>query len=121
MFTTKKHVNVFIRDIEVTDIILFAARCMVTTSNGNFVEISDARLLRQPVTIRDIQDAASRIHKYVHKTPVMTSQRLDKMSGKKLFFKCELLQRTGSFKVYQMSKRYSDVFGSLVAIFFFIL
>ncbi|PAA53389.1 hypothetical protein BOX15_Mlig033490g2 [Macrostomum lignano] len=44
--------------------------------------------------------AANRIRPYVSVTPVMTSSLLDSMSnGRRLYFKCEHLQRTGSFKL----------------------
>ncbi|MBE0663306.1 MAG: pyridoxal-phosphate dependent enzyme [Bacteroidales bacterium] len=46
----------------------------------------------------DILEAASRISPYVHRTPVFTSQNLNQITGANLFFKCENLQKTGSFK-----------------------
>ncbi|GIW81389.1 MAG: serine/threonine dehydratase [Gemmatales bacterium] len=48
--------------------------------------------------LADIYQAAARIAPYSHKTPVMTCATLDRLSGKKLYFKCELFQKTGSFK-----------------------
>ncbi len=45
-----------------------------------------------------IQDAAGRIEKYVHKTPVITCANLDKIAGATIFFKCENLQKAGAFK-----------------------
>lgn len=35
---------------------------------------------------------------YAHVTPVLTSHALDELSGRDLFFKCELFQRVGAFK-----------------------
>ena len=52
-----------------------------------------------PLTINDVREAEERIKNYVHRTPVMTCSRLDALSGHKLFFKCEIFQKTGSFKV----------------------
>ncbi|XP_072044250.1 serine racemase-like isoform X1 [Amphiura filiformis] len=80
------------------------ARCVSTSrnqlkQNGNLKLPNDSKLLKQPVSIQDVQDAAKRIQNYVHRTPVMTSRRVDKMAGRNLFFKCEVLQRTGSFKI----------------------
>jgi len=49
-------------------------------------------------TIDDVRAAAARIAAYAHRTPVMTSRTLDTMSGRELFFKCELFQRVGAFK-----------------------
>ncbi|GIW25168.1 threonine/serine dehydratase [Meiothermus sp.] len=50
------------------------------------------------LTLDEIQSAARRIAPYIHRTPVFTSQGLDQKLGKKLFFKAEHLQKTGSFK-----------------------
>ena len=46
-----------------------------------------------------VRDAHRRIAPHIHRTPVMTSASLDEIAGAKLFFKCENLQRTGSFKI----------------------
>jgi len=45
-----------------------------------------------------IRSADERIRPYIHRTPVLTSERLDKASGASLFFKCENFQKTGAFK-----------------------
>ncbi|GIW32152.1 MAG: serine/threonine dehydratase [Meiothermus sp.] len=50
------------------------------------------------LSLQDIQDAARRIAPYIHRTPVFTSQGLDKLLGRQFFFKAEHLQKTGSFK-----------------------
>lgn len=49
--------------------------------------------------ISDIQETHKRISSFVHRTPVVTSESLDTMFGVNLFFKCENLQKTGSFKI----------------------
>lgn len=49
-------------------------------------------------TIEDVRAAAKRIAPYAHRTPVLTSATLDRMSGAHLFFKCESFQRVGAFK-----------------------
>ncbi len=46
-----------------------------------------------------IAEAHARIAPHIHRTPVLTSQSLDRISGAQLFFKCENLQKTGSFKI----------------------
>lgn len=46
-----------------------------------------------------IESAVARVSERVHRTPVMTSRVLDALAGCKLFFKCENLQRSGSFKI----------------------
>ncbi|MFK7960478.1 MAG: pyridoxal-phosphate dependent enzyme [Phycisphaerales bacterium] len=50
------------------------------------------------VTVDDVQAAAARIAGFVHRTPVMTSRRIDAACGRSLHFKCENLQRVGAFK-----------------------
>lgn len=50
------------------------------------------------VTFQSVLDARKRINAFVHRTAVVTSSTLDKLSGTRAFFKCENLQRTGSFK-----------------------
>src|SRR5216683_4749165 len=42
--------------------------------------------------------AHARIRPYIHRTPVLTSSRLDAASGGSLFFKCENFQKIGAFK-----------------------
>jgi threonine dehydratase len=46
-----------------------------------------------------VLEAYERIHKYVHRTPVITSRSLSEEVGAELFFKCENMQRAGAFKV----------------------
>lgn len=43
-------------------------------------------------------DAAARLAGVVHRTPVMTSQTLDARAGRRVFLKCENLQKVGAFK-----------------------
>ena len=45
-----------------------------------------------------VRAAADRIRGTVHRTPVMTSDTLDRLGGRQLFFKCENLQKVGAFK-----------------------
>ena len=45
-----------------------------------------------------IRAAHERIRPYIHRTPVLTSERLDEASGASLFFKCENFQKIGAFK-----------------------
>ena len=40
-----------------------------------------------------------KIQPYIHRTPVLTSQALNKMTGAEIFFKCENFQRMGAFKM----------------------
>jgi threonine dehydratase len=48
---------------------------------------------------RAITEAHARIAPRIHRTPVLTSATLDSLTGARLFFKCENLQKTGSFKI----------------------
>jgi threonine dehydratase len=50
------------------------------------------------IDLNRIRAAHERIHPYIHRTPVMTSSRLDEASGASLFFKCENFQKIGAFK-----------------------
>ncbi len=50
------------------------------------------------VTIDDARAAATRIADAVHRTPVASCATLDRLAGRSLFFKCELLQKVGAFK-----------------------
>jgi threonine dehydratase len=50
------------------------------------------------ITIKDIIKASERISHFAHQTPILRSSRINKICGCNIFFKCENLQRTGSFK-----------------------
>jgi threonine dehydratase len=52
-----------------------------------------------PPSWETILEAHARIAPRIHRTLVMTSGSLDDMTGARLFFKCENLQKTGSFKI----------------------
>lgn len=41
----------------------------------------------------------NRIKPYIHNTPILSSQLLNKISGAQLFFKCENFQKMGAFKM----------------------
>ena len=45
-----------------------------------------------------IRKGHGRIRPYIHRTPVLTSERLDAASGASIFFKCENFQKVGAFK-----------------------
>ena len=46
----------------------------------------------------DVLGAQRRIAPYVHRTPVLTSSQLNRLTGAELYFKCENLQKVGAFK-----------------------
>lgn len=49
-------------------------------------------------TLADIKQASVRIASYIHHTPIMTSQLINKIAGCRISFKCENLQKGGAFK-----------------------
>jgi threonine dehydratase len=48
--------------------------------------------------MESIREAHARIRDKIHRTPVMTSEVLDRLAGSRLYFKCENLQKVGAFK-----------------------
>jgi len=46
-----------------------------------------------------ILEAHERIRPRIHRTPVLTSRSINTLAGAQIFFKCENLQKTGSFKI----------------------
>jgi threonine dehydratase len=52
-----------------------------------------------PLTLDDVRAASRRLRDRVYRTPVITSAAFDDASGHRVFFKCENLQRAGSFKI----------------------
>src|SRR5947209_4245052 len=53
----------------------------------------------QPPSWEAILAAHARISPRIHRTPILTSASLNARTGAQLFFKCENLQKTGSFKI----------------------
>ncbi len=60
------------------------------------------------LTIEDMLAAHERIRPHIRRTPVMTSDYLNDLTGAQLFFKCENIQEAGAFKVRGAS---NAVFG----------
>ena len=50
------------------------------------------------VTLNDVVAARARIRPYIHETPVLSSELLNREAGATLLFKCEHLQKVGAFK-----------------------
>jgi len=59
-------------------------------------------------TLADMLIAHERIKPYIHRTPVLTSEFINSLTGAELFFKCENLQKAGAFKARGAS---NAVFG----------
>jgi len=56
--------------------------------------------IAQPtITGQHIKEAHERIKPFIHKTPVLTSQTINTLTGAEVFFKCENLQKIGAFKI----------------------
>ncbi|SDW68203.1 threonine dehydratase [Ruegeria halocynthiae] len=60
------------------------------------------------LTIEDVRTAHERIRPHIRRTPIMTSDYLNDLTGAQLFFKCENFQEAGAFKVRGAS---NAVFG----------
>ena len=45
-----------------------------------------------------VEEAVHRLAAWAHRTPVVTCATLDRLAGRRLFFKCENFQKSGSFK-----------------------
>jgi threonine dehydratase len=60
---------------------------LTTPSNDNEPDLNAIRAAHRLIAPR------------IHRTPVLTSASLDEIAGARLFFKCENLQKTGSFKI----------------------
>ncbi|ALV44486.1 threonine dehydratase [Arthrobacter alpinus] len=52
-----------------------------------------------PVTLADVEQARELLTEIIALTPIESSRALGRMTGSEVFFKCENLQRAGSFKV----------------------
>jgi threonine dehydratase len=63
---------------------------MTTMTQSSTVAVPD---------LQSIYDAHRRIAPRIHRTPVLTSSSLNEIAGAEIYFKCENLQKTGSFKI----------------------
>ena len=52
----------------------------------------------ETISLENVRQAAGRIAGHAHRTPVITNRTINELVGLQIFFKCENLQRTGSFK-----------------------
>ena len=50
-------------------------------------------------SLADFRQAHERIEPFIHRTPVLTSVTINRMTGGEIFFKCENLQKAGAFKI----------------------
>ncbi len=49
--------------------------------------------------LQQVQSALRRVEPYVHHTPLIGSTGISRLAGRKVYFKCENFQKTGSFKI----------------------
>jgi len=49
-------------------------------------------------SLADFRQAHERIEPFIHRTPVLTSVTINRMTGGEISFKCENLQKAGAFK-----------------------
>src|SRR5688500_2464071 len=50
------------------------------------------------LTLDDIRTAAQRIKPYIHRTPILTNESLNRRTDAQVYLKCENLQKVGAFK-----------------------
>lgn len=55
--------------------------------------------LTAPPTLEDIRTTHKAIQHMIHRTPVLTCQSLNQITGAELYFKCENFQKIGAFKM----------------------
>src|SRR5262245_36516593 len=55
--------------------------------------------MAESLSIEDVRAAAARLRGRVARTPVLVSEAINEASGYNVHFKCENLQRAGSFKI----------------------
>ena len=75
---------------------------MPTHSNPSEAQANATPPLNSPpanLNLEAIRAAHRLIAPRIHRTPVITCASLDQIAGARLFFKCENLQKTGSFKI----------------------
>ena len=50
-------------------------------------------------SLKKIEEAASRISNFIHRTAILKSESINKLSESEIFFKCENFQKIGAFKM----------------------
>jgi threonine dehydratase len=51
------------------------------------------------MTKKNLIDCHNRIKPFIHNTPVLTSNQINKMTGSEIYFKCDNFQKMGAFKM----------------------
>ena len=60
-------------------------------------------------SMKDVIDASKRIEGHGHRTPILTNETINRLTGKKIFFKCENFQN----RCIQVSRRVGMAISSL--------
>ena len=55
-------------------------------------------MVEYAASMEDVIAASKRIEGHGHRTPVLTNETINQLTGKKIFFKCENFQKIGAFK-----------------------
>ena len=61
--------------------------------------MAKAKRMDRELTIELIEEVREAVTQHTRRTPILRSEWLSQLSGAEVFFKCENLQVTGSFKV----------------------
>ena len=61
------------------------------------------------LTVQNIRQAREEIADIINKTPIFSSTQLSKITGNRMFFKAEHLQRTGAFKIRGATNKVKQV------------
>ena len=69
--------------------------------------------LSKSLDLDRVRVAHERIRRYIHRTPVITSERLDAANDASLFFKCENFQKIGAFKARGATNAVFSLDGSM--------
>ena len=70
-----------------------------------FQAVRESPSCNDELTFDDVESAYQRISQYIHETPILTCSSINNIVNQNcsqmlnLYFKCENLQKTGSFKV----------------------
>ena len=51
------------------------------------------------MTRKNLINCHNRIKPFIHNTPVLTSNQINKMTGSEIYFKCDNFQKMGAFKM----------------------
>src|SRR5919197_3976827 len=73
------------------------------------IRFGDSRTVRSVISLQDVEEAAGRLSGVAHRTPVLTSGTLDRVTGASVNLKAESFQRGGAFKFRGAYNRISSL------------